>query len=203
MTQEDVDKMILELDGSGAGPEKQPQFNTPDSPPPTSPIDKPIDTPAAEQVSQKLEWTADKAKATANTWVKWFNSFMKLSFPWFYKKTILEKGDEKKMADFVRLHRGKTEKEMQDIISNDDNLWPVQNRFDRYLKAMEAAPLSSEEMEFIAEPLSELIIKYRWMQLGPEWSLVIAVLLIMLPRLEPVIPGLKKAFSSDEAKTDE
>jgi hypothetical protein len=195
-----VDQLIADLNSSGSDPDPKPQFSGSGGEPAggtgTGDPGAPSPSPA---MRVKEPFTEDKAKSMAGTWVKWFNSVLKLSFPWFYRKTILAKGDEEKMAAFVRKNRGKTEREMQDAISNDDTLWPVQTRFDRYMKALEAAPLSEEEMQFISEPLSELIIKYRWMQLGPEWSLVIAVFLVMLPRLEPVIPGLRKLFETDKS----
>lgn len=145
-------------------------------------------------------FTSDKAMGTARTWVKWFNSAMKMFMPWLYRKSVLEEGDQERMGAWVRdqKRQGRSEREMEEAISSDSSMWPVKNRFDRYLKACEEVPLNAEEMEMIAEPLSQLIIKYKTLQLGPEWSLVIAVFIVMLPRFEPMLKNL--GLSTDKAK---
>lgn len=145
----------------------------PKQPNPNAPVDEPI--------------TAAKAQSMAQRWVKTFSSVMKFGFSFLYKKTILQPGDEKAMGDFVRDHKGQSEKEMQDAIHTGHPLFDVSNRFEKYMKAVEEIPLSQDEIDSIAEPLQELIIKYKNLQLGPEWMLVISVGIVMLPRLSPMI----------------
>jgi len=156
----------------------------------------------APKASEQI-FNTDKAKGMAQTWLKWLNSLMKIGFPYFYRSTVLAKGDQERMAAFVRSHAGHSEKQMEEAISSDNEMWPVKTRFDRYLKACEEVPLSQEEIDYIAEPLSELIVKYRFLQLSPEWSLVIAVLIVMMPRFEPMIPGLSKVFTSASEKANQ
>jgi hypothetical protein len=148
------------------------------------------------------EYSPTKAKSTAKTWTKWLSSLMRFTFPYFYKRTILAKGDVEKMKVFVDQHKGMSEKQMEDAINNDQEMFSVNTRFDRYLKAIDSVKFTDEEMDYIAEPLSDLIIKYRHLQLGPEWSLVLAVAIVMLPRFEPMFPGLGKIFSSAEKKAN-
>ncbi len=139
--------------------------------------------------------STDKARSMATRWVKTFSSAMKVFFSWSYKKTILKPGDEQAMAEFVKAHKGQSEKEMQDAITNDSPMYDVSNRFDKYLKACESIPLDQDEIDSIAEPLEELIIKYKNLQLTPEWMLVISVGLVMLPRVTPLMPDLSKLFA--------
>lgn len=164
----------------------------------SAPEPPPLNDSGAPKASEIF--TTEKAKSTAHTWVKWFNSLMKMSFPWFYEKTVLRKGDKEKMSDFVARNKDKSEVEMSYLSATDPEMRPVTNRFERYAKACEQVPLSEDEMNMIAEPLSELIIKYKAMQLGPEWSLVIAVFIVMLPRFEPLMPGLGQLFTKAQTK---
>jgi hypothetical protein len=199
----DVNELISELSAETENDQREasqqqaqpkPEFDKTDFDLTQEPTDKP-----ESQINNTI--TPDKAKSTAQTWIKWFNSLMKMGFPYLYKKSVLKKGDQEKMAEFVRTHAGQSEKQMEEAISSDDNLWPVKNRFDKYIKACDEIPLSQEEIEYIAEPLSELIIKYKFMQLSPEWSLVIAVLIVMLPRFEPLMPGIGKIISTATDKS--
>lgn len=202
----DVNELISELSNETENdqreasqqqaPQPKPEFNKTDFDLEQEPTDKP-----ESQINNTI--TPDKAKSTAQTWIKWFNSLMKMGFPYLYKKSVLKKGDQEKMNEFVRTQKaaGQSERQMEEAISSDNELWPVKNRFDKYLKACDEIPLSQDEIDYIAEPLSELIIKYKFMQLSPEWSLVIAVLIVMLPRFEPFMPGIGKIISSATEKS--
>lgn len=202
---DNVDDLINQLNEATESDQREEQ--KPEAPKPTDqPAANPTDfEPGPEPAAAKPveAFTPDRARATANTWLKWFNSLLKISFPYLYKKTVLRPGDQERMAQFVRSNAGKSEREMETIISSDDTMWPVKTRFDKYLKACEEIELSQDEINHIAEPLAELIVKYRWMQLSPEWSLVIAVCIVMLPRFEPMIPNLAKVFNAANNKASQ
>jgi hypothetical protein len=183
--------------GSGASPADQspaPGPNPDDFAPPPPPGSEP--KPAATPI------TPEKAKAMAKTWTKWFNGAIKWSFPWFYRKTILQKGDQEKMTAFISENRGLSENELNAAINVSHELYPVKNRIERYLDAKEGLAFTEEEIGFIAEPLSDLIIKYKHLQLTPEWSLVIAVCIVMAPRFEPMMPDMGRIFSSAQKKAE-
>lgn len=144
--------------------------------------------------------TQDKASSMARSWVKMFSSLMKLVFKPIYKKTILAKGDIEKMEAFRQKNAGMSEKQMEEALHSEHDLYPVANRFDRFMKAVEDLPLDQDEIDSIANPLSEVIVKYRKLQLGPEWMLLFAVCLVMVPRLSPMMPDLSKIFASADKK---
>ena len=137
-----------------------------------------------------------KARGMAARWVKTINSGMKMLFASVYKSTMLKPGDVKAMEEFVRAHKGQSEKEMQDAITNDSPMFDVSNRFDKYLKAVEKIPLDQDEMDSLTEPLEELILKYKNMQLTPEWMFAISVGMIMIPRVAPLWPDVTKIFAT-------
>lgn len=157
-----------------------------------------IDDPDKPAKVEEPAISASQAQSVAMMWVKRFSSFMKIVFTPIYKKTILVKGDIEKMRDFTKANAGKSEREMETIIHSDHELAPVANRFERYVKAVDEIPLDKDEMEELAKPLSELIIKYKAMQLSPEWMLVIAIGFAMLPRLAHLMPDLSQLLSKSE-----
>lgn len=149
-----------------------------------------------KQVKEDVKvYTSDQAKATAISWVKKFSSIMKIIFAPLYRKTILAPGDEEKMREFVNKNKALSEKEKEAAIHSDHELSKVADRFDKYVKAIDDIPLNADEIEDLAQPLSELIIKYKNLQLGPEWTLAIAAGFITLPRLAPLMPDLSKIFA--------
>lgn len=153
--------------------------------------------PKAEAAEVK-NWTPDQAKTTAISWVKRFSSVMKIIFTPLYRKTILAPGDAEKMQNFVRANKALNEKEKEAAMHSDHELSKVADRFDKYIKACEDIPLNADEIEDLAQPLSELIIKYKNLQLGPEWMLAIAAGFITLPRLAPLMPDMSKIFAGGD-----
>lgn len=181
----DVDVLIDKLNQSSESEVKVIEINS-----------KPSNTPGASLIEPKPvePMTAAKAKGMAQRWVKTFSSGLKLLLSAVYKKSLLKPGDEEKMAELVRQNRGKSDKEIFDAINSNDPIYDVSNRFEAYIKAVDEIPLSQEEIDSIAEPLEELIQKYKSLQLGPEWMLVISVGIVMLPRVVPLMPDLSKIF---------
>lgn len=157
-----------------------------------------------EDLTDKQEpvspYTADKALKTARSWVRSFSKLLKMIFKPVYRGTVLAKGDIEKMQEFRNKNRGLSETQMEEALHSQHDLYPVANRFDKYLKAVESIELEQDEIDAIAEPLSECIIKYRSLQLGPEWMLLFAVAMVMLPRLTPMMPDLSKIFASAQEK---
>lgn len=154
----------------------------------------------AKQAAEAIPYTTDKALKTARSWVRSFSKLLKMIFKPVYRGTVLAKGDIEKMQEFRNKNRGLSETQMEEALHSQHDLYPVANRFDKYLKAVESIELEQDEIDAIAEPLSECIIKYRNLQLGPEWMLLFAVAMVMLPRLTPMIPDLSKIFASAQDK---
>ncbi len=139
-----------------------------------------------------------KTNKTAARYVKMFSAIMKMIFKPIYKRTLLEPGDIEKMRDLQNQNRGRSDKSIEEAISSDNALWPVVNRFDKYMKAVEDIALDKEEIEMLAEPLAEVLHKYKKSQLSPEWMLVISTGMVMIPRLAPMMPDITNIFKSKE-----
>lgn len=152
-----------------------------------------FDPPSGESERVEPQLDSGAAKSIAMRYVKMFSSFMKMILTPLYRVTILEKDDIEKMREFNQKNRGKSEKEMDEAVHSDHEMWPVVNRFDQYMKAIKEIPLDDDEKEMIATPLGEVIQKYKSLQLSPEWMLLIAVAMVMLPRIVKLIPDVNKA----------
>jgi hypothetical protein len=145
-----------------------------------------------QQQAPEPEFTSSAAKSTARRYLQMASSFLKLILRPIYKKTILQKQDISKMAEFNRKNSGKSEKQMEEALHSESEMWPVVNRFERYMKAVKEIPFDDDELEMMATPLSELIIKHKALRLSPEWMMVIAVSMVMLPRITNMIPTDEK-----------
>lgn len=184
-----VDDLISELEQQTensnietSAPADHPSFDAPIEETEQKPADQ---APVEEPVSKS------SAKDMAKWCVDLFSGFMKMTFVPLYKWAILEEGDIKKMATFQQQHKGKSEKEVEDIISSDSTLWPVVNRFDRYMEATKNAGLTDEEKDMVIDPLANYIVANN-LKLSPGWMLVLAIAFVMLPRLTRLIPSTSK-----------
>lgn len=156
--------------------------------------------PAVESTQQEEppveeQMSTGAAKSMAGFMVNMFSAFMKMVFTPLYKMTILEETDVQRMDEFRKRHAGQTEKQMEEALHSDHAMWPVVNRFDQYMAAVKEIGLTKEEQEMIITPLTECIVKYNW-KLSPGWMLVVAMLMVMLPRVTRLIPDTNKAEAS-------
>lgn len=95
-----------------------------------------------------------------------------------YPNTILRKGD------FT------LEKESRNGIFSPEHA-AAKERMAEYEHKLAELPFTKEEKEQIAKPLAAVILKYQsMMKISAEFSLVLAVFLVMLPRLEPLLSNL-------------
>lgn len=141
----------------------------------------------------------ESAKKSSSRYIKLLNLFMVMSFPPIYRATILEPDDIKKMSEYRRKNSGKTDKQIDDALHSDDEMWPIVNRFDKYMKAVQDIPLDADEQEMLAEPLAEVLTKYKKAHLSPGWQLAITAALIMAPRIIPTLPdSISKIFKGKD-----
>lgn len=137
-------------------------------------------------------------KKSATRIVKAFSSVVKLLAKKVYPAKILEPGDGELHAQ-IRAQVDAAPKSQKTDVFNSLIAQPeAAEMYERFLacqSAIEAAPLDQEEIEAIAEPLSDCLEKWKAAP-GPETALIIAVLVVMLPRIEPLFPGLSKAFGA-------
>lgn len=169
---------------------------------PETEIDQEIDSDDFEETVDDVPETAQDDpvisaggfKRMAKRWIQTFNVFQKTLLKPSYQRTILEKGDIEKMRSY-RKDAELSKCDITDIYHENEESYHVIERFDKYMKAVEDLPLTQEEIDDLTEPLSEVIQKYNSMQVGPEGQLLLAVLVIMLPRVEPVFPSIAKLFN--------
>ncbi|MEQ8628095.1 hypothetical protein [Ekhidna sp.] len=131
-------------------------------------------------------------KKTARRWIKTFNALQKWVLKGLYKKKILTSEDSEQIRKWKAQHKANPNVKMEDVIEGDAERY---ERFDRFLTAVEDLPFTEEEIQDIAEPLSELIEKHRRLQMSPEVALLLAVIIVMLPRLEPILPDMTAIFN--------
>ena len=101
-----------------------------------------------------------------------------------YPKTILEKGDKDKLRRYF------------DENERSEDVFEAHKRYLKLVEYSEALPFEKEDKERIIKPLSRIIHKYQTKTLSPEWTLVLAVLIVMLPRLQPLFPSIFSGIES-------
>jgi hypothetical protein len=192
----DVDELIAELNkepetsGDSLGDNFEPAGKTIElKPEPGTPAEG---QPATPPVSR-----ADIERMAAS-WIDKADVFQRMCFKPTYTWALLEKGDLEAFKEFERKNSGMTDKEISDAISNDDKMWSISQRMKKCAAAIEKVPYTKEEKEDLLKPMADLIEKYKKLQLGPEWMLLISLFFIMLPRVEPFMPDIRKWFSSEE-----
>lgn len=88
---------------------------------------------------------------------------------------------------------------VNDAIDSEPAMAEAYNNFLRVQKLVDQAPLSDEEKKDLLEPLAECVEKYRFMQIGPEFSLLMAVVVIMAPRIAPFFGNPVVSFLNGKA----
>jgi hypothetical protein len=116
-----------------------------------------------------------------------------------YAKALLKPGD----ADIINTVNAKVErvpKERQteafnnEINANHETL-SAYERSVAFSQAIKGLPLTQEEQELLARPVGNILAHYQ-VQPGPWGDLIIALFIIMLPRLEPMLPGAGKIIKN-------
>ena len=134
---------------------------------------------------------APDPKVSARRWIKAINVLQKGILRRMYKKKILNEGDDEKVRKWKRDHQINPNARIEDVLEGDAETF---DRVDRFMKAVEELPFTEDDINDMAEPLSEVIQKYKRLQMSPELALVISVMIVMLPRIEPVMPGFTRIF---------
>lgn len=129
-------------------------------------------------------------KRSAERYVKAFNSLLKVGLPGWYRSKIMKKGDFEKINEYRKKKELDPRFNLEDAITSDDHLYKAFKRYEKLEEYINDAPLTADEQKDLVEPLSEVIEKYKFLQMGPEGQLLLSVGLIMLPRLEPMFPNL-------------
>lgn len=116
-----------------------------------------------------------------------------------YAKTLLRSGDAE-IINAVNAKVDRVPKERQtEAFNNEINANPetlsAYERSVAFSAAIKGLPLTQEEQELLARPVGNLLAHYE-VQPGPWGDLIIALFIIMLPRLEPMLPGAGKIIQN-------
>ena len=111
-----------------------------------------------------------------------------------YPSKILHDGDAEKLEALKRkidLHRGPETKDelIKSACEADPDLRDVLLRTSKVAEANKKAAFTQEEKESLIKPLAEVVEKYSLLQIGPEAMFIIALALVMAPRIMPLFPG--------------
>lgn len=107
-----------------------------------------------------------------------------------YPKAILEPGDRELVADYRVKYKTSRKSNRLEIPAKGDELYDALQRYEKLDQACSELPLTPEEQADLIAPLTDVLEKHERKALTPEWALVVAVFLVMLPRLEPMFPKL-------------
>lgn len=140
-------------------------------------------------------------KKIATSFVKTFESVvLKMGAKWAYPQILLKEGDAELVVDFRERLKVVPEREQNSFSANilleNNDLRSALTRVEKAMDCIHNAPLSKDEFDMLVDPLAEVIEKYKWMQVGPEANLLLAVIIIMIPRVEPLFPGLMSQIDS-------
>jgi len=136
--------------------------------------------PQADPAPNKQFW-----RAQAKMYINAFNTLQQSVLSnYVYPKSILEPTDRRKFNRFKEKTKGRRK---DDIIIDDD----IQSVLDRYAELdaqIGKLPFTGDEKETLTAPLSDLLEKHQQGKLSPEVALIIAVSIVMIPRLAPGLP---------------
>jgi hypothetical protein len=139
-------------------------------------------------------------KKIASGFVKFFNSLLKIGAKRLYPEVILKPEDPAILVDLKTRTEMIPDRDKEAFLASEleskDTLRYAWNRLSRVEELIAAAPLTEDEKEMLIDPLADVIEKYRWMQVGPEANLLLAVIVVMAPRIEPLFPGLMSSLES-------
>lgn len=180
----------------GNDPEQKPTpepGKTTDSP---TPEPKEKEEPEPEPVKRVNPIAPEKI---ADVFVNFTSRVLELGGKKVYPSVILEPGDAAKLNDLsrrVRLGRPLSKGEVFDEATKEDPaLIDVLLRWEKCDEAIKGAPFTDEEKEYLREPLGLVIEKYDFLKAGPELVLLMAVCLVMIPRITPLMPGFSSFLS--------
>lgn len=139
--------------------------------------------------------TPADAKKSARRLIDFVDNLQKPLLVNAYKSTVLLDGDYEKVQEYHKQREARGKFSFQEAITEDDAFYDVSKRFEEYMELVKAAPFTDDEKDSLSGPLAEVLEKHTAFQLTPEVALLLAVAMVMLPRVAPLIPMFKKGFT--------
>jgi hypothetical protein len=156
------------------------------------------DVPEAEVVDDEEPVRVHSAadlKKSARRWIDFVDNLQKPLLVASYRKTILHPGDEERMDahEQQRAQRGRFS--IEDAVTEDSTFYHVLTRAREFTDLCDKAAFTEDEKESLTGPLAEVLERHSRLQLSPEMALLLAVAMVMLPRVAPLIPQFRKGFN--------
>ena len=147
-----------------------------------------------EQEPVRVHSAAD-LKKSAQRWIDFIDNLQKPALVASYRRTILQPGDEERMSRYEQERAARGKYSIQDAVSDDSDFYHILERAREYGELCDKAAFTTDEKESLAGPLAEVLEKHSRLQLSPEMALLLAVAMVMLPRVAPLIPQFRKGFN--------
>lgn len=159
----------------------------------TEVVDEP--TTASTDDEPTVLHSVEDTRKSARRYIEFVDNLQKPLLVSAYRKTILHPGDESLMESYEleRAKRGKYS--VEDAVSENDELYHAMTRAREFMQLCDSAPFTNDEKESLTGPLAEVLQKHQAMHLTPEMALLLAVAMVMLPRVAPLIPQFRKGFT--------
>lgn len=164
---------------TGSEPSPEPLQNQPENPEPIAP---PVD-----------------CGAIAESIIGFTSNVFDLGGKRLYPARILEPGDIEKLNTLnrtVKLNKPvSVDETLREETEKDPELVDILIRWEKCDAAIKGAPFTETEKKLLRDPLEKVIQKYKLLQVGPELVLFFAVVMVMTPRITPIMPGFTSFIS--------
>ncbi|MER0442784.1 hypothetical protein [Emticicia sp. W12TSBA100-4] len=134
-------------------------------------------------------------KREAKRLVRLFDNGLRMGVRPLYKSLVLEPNDISRLRKHNTYLKTAKAQGVTEVISQDDDILTVLERYERLQEMCEGIPLSEDESEDLVNDLSEILKLRQKSFFSPEMSLTITCLVIIFARVEPVLSAkFKKMF---------
>jgi len=178
------------IETPAAAPEPQPDYS--DDFGPEQPGAEVVDDD--EQTAIPLP-TPEGARRSAQRWINFIDNIQKPLLVAGYRKSIFHPGDEARMDEYEQRRTAQGRYSIEDAVTDDSEFYYVLNRAREFTELCDKAALTDDEKDSLTGPLAEVLEKHSRLQLSPEMALLLAVAMVMLPRVAPLIPQFRKGFN--------
>jgi hypothetical protein len=134
--------------------------------------------------------TPEMVLASARRIIKFVNKAQKPFLVKAYRSKHLKEGDEEVIKDQKISGVFDNEHRYQQELERNPEFKSICKRFNYYTELIEGIEFTDDEQQSLEEPLAEVLAKWNKFQMTPEMALLMAVAMVMLPRIEPLFPRL-------------
>ncbi|MGI4862455.1 MAG: hypothetical protein ACRYFZ_00915 [Janthinobacterium lividum] len=139
--------------------------------------------------------TPEDARKSARRWIDFIDNMQKPALIASYRNAILRPGDEARMDAYEQERAGRGRYSIEDAVTDDKDFYYVLARAKEFAELCDKAAFTEDEKQSLTDPLAEVLEKHSRLQLSPEMALLLAVAMVMLPRVAPLIPQFRKGFN--------